>query len=241
MVIMVTARERYVVEYYEKNYVSVLREWIDEETRIHGKFLAAYVKGKTLDFGCGPSMHFNALFMANASSIDGIDAVPENIAFTRQKIASFNPNEYRVVEEFMRKMKDDYSLEQQLRKIGRLIVADFTKPLPKVLEKSSYDCVVSTYSIGCVKTVTQYQAALKNAFELLKSGGFLLCLNTDGRNTNNIIPEMTCQGIDQGAALLTRYAKKIGFRDITKEKVKIAQSPDTMYKYSSLLLTTAKR
>ncbi|MDO8660528.1 MAG: hypothetical protein Q7K43_01440, partial [Candidatus Woesearchaeota archaeon] len=58
---------------------------------------------------------------------------------------------------------------------------------------------------------------------------------------NKLILEMTYRGINQSPDLLKNYAPKIGFRSIKTKKVKITQSPDAMYKYSNLLLSTAKK
>lgn len=239
-------RRDYVAEYYERNYRSVLHNGVDTETKLSGEFLATHVKGKTLDFGCGPSIQFNALFMPFATRIDGIDIVPENIAFARREIAHFRPEQYKVVEEYMRKSCKikHYSALSQIKKIKRLIVADFTKALPPGLKKGSYDCVVSTYSIGCVRTMGEYKSAIQNLFDLLRSGGTMLCLNTDGQNRNAIIPEISYQGLAAGNEshdLLEHCAREIGFQRIVTQKKTIQQDADAMYKYSSLFFTSAKK
>ncbi len=239
-----TPRQKYVLEYYNRNYQSVVGDGLDTETRVYANFLAKRVKGKTLDFGCGPSLHFNALFMAKATSIDGIDVVPENIAFTKKKIKSFKPDKYLVINHFMHSIDKNYSLTKQIKKIDKVLLADFTKPLPKTLKAGGYDCVVSTFSLGCVKAVKQYEAAIRNIHKLLKKGGIMLVLNTNGKNRNKIIPEITYQGLDLGNenhSYLQRYAKKLGFKDIKTITRKIPKDRDAMYKYNALLLTYAKK
>jgi len=239
-------QEDYVADYYQKNYDSILRDGLDDETKAHGAFLAAHVRGMTLDFGCGPSVHFNALFMPHAMTIDGIDVVPENIAFARTRMKAFRPERYRIIEDYVRCLGagSTYSSVRQISKIRKLIMADFTKPLPRALRKKSYDCVVSTYSLGCVKTIDEFRAALQNMYDLLAPGGTMLCLNTNGKNRNAIVPEMTYQGLDAANddhRMLTREAKAIGFKNISTEEKRICQGVDAMYRYSTLFFTSARK
>ena len=72
---MTNAKEKYIENYMSEEYSS-----LDTENIFVGKLLFHNTKGKVLDFGCGPSLPYWAMFMQNASSIDGFDVLPENIA-----------------------------------------------------------------------------------------------------------------------------------------------------------------
>ncbi len=241
----ITKRQKYIQEYYERNYGYALINGLDEEIKAYGNFLITNIKGKTLDFGCGPSIHFNALFMPNATLIDGIDITPENITFTKAKIKSFAPESYKKIEGFIRKSGiKKYSTSKQIRKIRHLIVSDFTKKIPRILKPKSYDSVVSTFSIGCLRTVEGYESAIKNMFNLTKKGGRIIILNTNGMNANQIVPEITYNGLElanKSHTYLQNYLKKLGCKNVRTKTVRIEPNLDEMYKHSKLFLTHAEK
>lgn len=240
-------RKKYVKEYFENNYQCVIDDKeVDDELKFYGNILAKNVYGKVLDIGCGCSFHFNALFYPYATEIDGIDIVPENISFTKDKIKKFNSKHFKFLEKYVREQTGclTYSVKEQIEKINKIEVGDFSAKNLFPERRGNYNSIISTYSLGCVKTEKQYAEALSNVYRLLKPNGLFIHLGTNGKNTNSIIPEITWNGLktnNDGSRLLEKLSRKIGFREYKIFEKEIEQDKDSMYHYNKIFVTIIKK
>ena len=105
-------------------------------------------------------------------------------------------------------------------------------------ENNYFDTVISLYSLGVLKNKTELESAIKNIARVLKSGGKLLHINTNGENSNDVLPEYTWQGLSQTAEILTPILKDAGFKNIAAKETKI-EAAEGMYKYNVIVLLSA--
>lgn len=180
---MKTKVERYITRYLMEEYGK-----LNAENVFVGKFLFKHVNGKTLDFGCGPSLLYWTLFMKKATLIDAFDIVPENILHIRKSLAMkrksavyYDVGNY--IETKMLGNKTPKFVTAGFAKINKLEVADMLKPLP--FQKSFYDCVTEIGCIGCVSTHEELVTAVKNIYACLKVGGKVVIINWTGKRNKN--------------------------------------------------------
>lgn len=221
---------------YVKEYINQYKgEFIDQEVKYFGKFLFHHVRGRVLDLGCGPTLHIWTFFMIQAKRIEGIDVVHESLKVFKDEIKHLG--EYKAYEEMIKHDLLDslYKLENQIAKISRMRILDFTKPLP--LPHNSYDVAIFTYSLGCVKNIEELDVAIKNAYDVLKTNGLLIIINTNGTNSSLIIPEYTWQGIPQKPSIFINHIKSNGFISPRLYTKKVNNSG--LYKYNQVYIITA--
>lgn len=229
----------YVKQYYEKCHGDGS---VDKEIEEVGKFLAENVKGKVLDCGCGPVPQLWAICMPSATEIHAIDLPKESIDFVKNQIATkekwyktfFSYQE--IVENIKGKLPDKYILNQ-IDKIKSVQQADMTKSLP--FPENYFDMILSLYSLGVLRSEQELDKAIRNISKVLKKGGKLLHINTDGKNSNSILPEYTWQGLSQTIELIEPYLVKYGFDNVKVRKIPLKTSSNSMYKYNNLFLLSA--
>ncbi|MDO8628690.1 MAG: class I SAM-dependent methyltransferase [Nanoarchaeota archaeon] len=215
---------------------------VDQEILTTGKFLAQNVQGKTLDCGCGPVPQLWALCMPRATEIHAIDLPKESIIFVQKKLKEKNRwwKKFTSYKEFLEevegKLPSNY-IPQQINKLKSVQQADMTKHLP--FPDKSFDTVISLYSLGVLKNEKVLEQAIQEIFRVLKKGGKLLHINTNGRNSNLILPEYTWQGLPQQTNLLTSLLRKKGFSTIRLKTKDIGQH--TAYIYNKISLLSAIR
>ncbi|MFH0840366.1 MAG: class I SAM-dependent methyltransferase [bacterium] len=226
-------RKEYVLNYYQKQY----HEYginPDQEIRDIGKILFENVKGKTLDFGCGPALHFWGFFMKDATIIDGMDITPENIEFLQKYIKNINLDEYRGLELYISDLaKNQFSLFEQMKKIRKVLVGDFTKQIEGI--DNDYDTIVAPFSIGCVKNIKDYNKAIFNMQKHLKPGGKAILFGTTGNDISEIIPEYQFQGVKNNADVLRKIFNNY-YRDVTIEEIKVNVEDNSMFLYPSIVI-----
>ncbi len=235
-----TRREEYVKEYYE----SCMGEGqVDKEVEAVGLFLADNVKGKVLDCGCGPVPQVWAICMPDATEIAAIDLPQESIDFVKRKLVEkkdwymkFYPYQ-KLIESAKGNLSSSYILNQ-VDKVKTVQQADMTKNIP--FEDGHFDTVVSLYSLGVLRNEEELDNAIINMARVLKKGGKLLHVNTDGKNANSILPEYTWRGLPQASEILTPFLEKHGFSSITIKKVPLKDyEGERMYKYDAISLLSA--
>lgn len=227
-------RERYVSDYYESQFHQHGVN-LDHEIKVVGKFLLENIKGKTLDFGCGPALHFWGFFMVDSTIIDGIDITPENIGFLHSYLKKINLEEYSGVQKYIQELLKDpsFRLSKQLKKIRNILVRDFTKDLKGI--EHDYDTIVAPFSIGCVKTIEEYENAIQNMVKHLRKNGKALFLGTTGTSSSSIIPDYCYQGVKNNSETLKKIFN-IYFQDVTVEEVELEKEETDMFPYSTLIL-----
>lgn len=229
-------------EYVEKYYKSYASGDVDQEIKATGTFLIENTKGKVLDCGCGPVPQLWSIFMPNMEGLYAIDLPQESIDFAKDKIAHVNEwhkdfNEYqKVVEEKIGSLPDDYVIKQ-VSQIQSVQQADMTKNLP--FPQDYFDTVISLYSLGCLKNEEELKTAIQNINRVLKPGGVLLHINTNGENKNDALPAYTWNGLSQSSLLIEDYLTKEGFTDITRKEVVLNSNSNGMYKYDTISLLRA--
>lgn len=216
------SRSAFVREYHDNLYRG---EELDEEMRLVARFLAANVRGKTLDFGCGPALYFWACFMPDATRIDGIDLAPESIGFLRSVALS----------EGLYPAARACDPMAQFAKVGKIVQADFTKEI--ALEKD-YETIVAPYSIGCVATVDEYRAAIENLERHLRPGGIALFIGTTGTNASEDLPEYCYRGV-RNSLEMTREEFARLFGAVEFEQIALEQAEGAMFPHSALILGKA--
>ncbi len=230
-------REKYVLEYYENQFHKHGIN-LHDEIKIVGKFLLENVKGKTLDFGCGPALHFWGFFMESATTLDGIDITPENVEFLNSYIKTIDLEQYKGVQKCMRELLDNpsFELSDQLRKIRKISIQDFTKSMNGI--DRDYDTIVAPFSIGCVKNLEEYTNAIQNMSEHLKSGGKAIFLGTTGASSSDVIPDYCYQGVRNNPKTLGDIFKQY-FTHVSISEIELEKEETDMFDYSALILLTA--
>lgn len=228
----------YVKEYYDKNYGN---GDIDKEIEAVGKFLVNNARGKVLDCGCGPVPQIWAICMPEAKEIYAIDLPKESIEFVKEQLktkGAWNKNfisYQRIVEAEKGKLLDNYILNQ-INKLVSIRQADMTKPLP--FPEQYFDTIVSLYSLGVLRDEVELNNAMQNISKILKRGGKLLHINTNGKNKNDILPEYTWRGLSQMPEKIISLLQKHDFIDIKVKKCKI-NTGNGMYAYNNIYLISA--
>ena len=234
---MTKSRKDYVDRYYDLFGDGS----VDLEIKAVGDFLVRNVYGKTLDCGCGPVPQIWAICMPNATEIHATDVAKESVDFIKSKLENTDEwygkfsNYQTIVEEVVGPLPKDYILNQ-VKKIKSFQVADMTASLP--FENNYFDTAISLYSLGVLKNEIELKSAIRNIAGVLKSGGQLLHINTNGENSNDTLPEYTWQGLSQTAETLTPMLEKAGFKNIITKKVRIKEAKG-MYKYDTIVLLSA--
>jgi SAM-dependent methyltransferase len=235
-------RQDYVKEYFDKNYASGRT---DKEVKVVGKFLAENVKGKALDCGCGPVPQIWAICMPKVKEIYAIDLPKESIKFVKKELKqrkkySREFKSYKeIAEKIVGKLPKDYIINQ-INKIKSVKQADMSKKIP--FDDNSFDIVMSIFSLGCLKNVKELKKAIKEISRVLKKGGKFLHINTNGKNSNEDLPEYTWRGLPQMSEILIPYLKKAGFSEVKLRKIKLnhnSSSYYSMYKYNQISLLSA--
>ena len=229
-------RKEYILNYYKSQFHKHGIN-LNHEIKVVGKFLLENVKGKTLDFGCGPAIHFWDFFMKNATTLDGIDITSENIEFLSSYLKEINLEEYVGVEEFIQETLNDpsFNISVQLKKIRKLMVRDFTKDIDGI--EYDYDTIVAPFSIGCVKTPEEYEKAIQNMAKHLKENGKALFIGTNGTSSCDIIPEYCHQGVKNRVDVLGAIFKKY-FYDVKTLEVELEKDESDMFPYSSIMMVS---
>ncbi len=235
-------RENYVKEYFDNNYGDGK---VDEEVEIIGKFLTENARGKVLDCGCGPVPQVWAICMPFATEIHAIDLAKESIAFVKNEIKNKekylkNFRDYKkIAEKIVGKLPKDYILKQ-INKIKSIQRADMSKKIP--FPNNYFDSVMAIFSLGVLKDELELNTAIREIFRVLKKGGKLLHMNTNGKNKNDILPEYTYRGLPQLSEILFPYLKKAGFGNISLSKFRLKENKIvSMYKYDELSFLIATK
>ncbi len=235
-----TPRENYVKKYFKENYGDGKT---DEEIEIVGKFLAENARGEVLDCGCGPVPQVWAICMPFATEIHAIDLAKESIAFVRNEIKNKekylkNFKDYKkIAEKITGKLAKDYILKQ-INKIKSVQKADMSKKIP--FPNNYFDSVMAIFSLGVLKNKSELNTSIEEIFRVLKRGGKFLYINTNGKNSNNILPEYTYRGLPQLSTIILPYLKKAGFEEISIKKFKLKENKkDSMYKYDEISFLSA--
>jgi len=229
-----TKVEQYIERYMKDEYGSP-----NHENIFVGNFLFHHTYGKVLDFGCGPSMLFWAMFMQKVSYIDGFDILPENIAYLKEILAgNRKATAYNQIANYIQahllKQKATGLIEQCIGKIGRLEVADMLKPLH--FPKNSYDCVTEIGCIGCVNTNDELIVAVKNMYACLKIGGRAIFINwIDRKNTKK--EEVSC--FDGTVDISKEIFKKIFEQACFKKTKLFCKKTDASSEYKAIIYGTA--
>ncbi len=230
-------RKEYVQWYYDLHLGDIEPSG---ETDVVGRFLAKNVFGKVLDCGCGPVPQIWSICMPKAKEIHAIDVFKESIYFVNKKLKNKqkwynNLIDYqKIVESVSGKLPKVYILKQ-VNKLKSVKKADMTKKIP--FKDHYFDTAISLYSLGVLKDETALDSALKEISRVLKKGGKLLHINTNGRNSNNILPEYTWKGLSQTTKLLESKLKRLGFIKIKIKETNV-ESEGT-YRYDKIHLLSA--
>ncbi len=228
--------DRYIKEEYGS---------ITPETAFVGKLLFNNVKGKVLDFGCGPSLLYWAMFMQNATSIDAFDILSENIEYLKNLLVkSKKPEIYYKLADWLLthglaanpySKKDKSLVMDAFKKIGKLKVANILKSLPF---KKKYDYVTEIGCIGCVNSESELLIAVKNMYARLKKDGSALFVNWLARRTDIAEEVPQFDGMAPiSIAIFKKVFKKAGFRNIKLAYKK--NKADTGF--ATIIYGTAKR
>lgn len=230
------------IEYVEQYYnLYASGEEMDAEMEATGGFLVKWAKGRVLDCGCGPVPQLWAIFMPAMTELHAIDLPQESIDFVNKKISTIHEwaGDFEDCKSFVESkvgtLPKEY-IATQVSKIKSVSQADMAKTLP--FHDGFFDVVLSLYSLECVKSEKELRNAITNIARVLKQGGTLLHINTDGKNKNDILPAYTWNGLDQSSALLENILKEHGFV-VSHEEVKLPHDDDRMYAYGVLTLLRA--
>jgi SAM-dependent methyltransferase len=224
----------YIKRYMREEYSS-----IDSEIRLVGRLLFDNAKGKVLDFGCGPSLLYWAMFMQKATSIDGFDIVPENIGYLKALISrKRKPQIYGRLASYVQtellRGKEEGLVEECFAKVKGLKVGNILRPAPF---EGRYDTVTEIGCIGCVDTEAELLRAAGNMHTCLRKGGTAVFVNWSERRTAR--PEEVPQfdgPIPITKALFGRTFAKAGFHD-----VKLAYKRNgPAYEFGTIIYGTAK-
>jgi len=229
-------RKKYVLNYYNSQFHQHGIN-LHHEIRVIGKFLLENVRGKTLDFGCGPALHFWGFFMNNTTILDGIDITPENIEFLNSYTRSINLKEYEGIQKYIQELlqNSSFRLSDQLKKIRKILIRDFTSNLDGI--DNDYDTIVAPFSIGCVKNPLEYEKAIQNMSQHLNKGGKAIFFGTTGTSSCNIIPEYCYQGVKNNSKIIKKIFNKY-FIDVNIQEVELEKEKSDMFPYSALILVT---
>jgi SAM-dependent methyltransferase len=230
-----------------KGYVKKYYDWyaegtVEKEVTTVALFLAKKTYGRVLDCGCGPVPQIWAICMPCATEIRAIDLPKESISFVKSQLRQkekWYKKFYayqKVVEKEKGKLPSDYILSQ-IAKLKSVQQADMTKPLP--FPSNYFDTAISLYSLGVLKSEKELDHAVKNISRVLKPGGILLHINTDGQNSNLIVPEYSWNGLPQVSGILLPSLEKYGFTKIKVRKITLSNKRDNMYKYGAISLLSA--
>ncbi|MES2225834.1 MAG: class I SAM-dependent methyltransferase [Patescibacteria group bacterium] len=231
-------------EYVQRYYESYSNGHVDEEIRATGTFLAQSVEGVVLDCGCGPVPQLWAIFMPHATEIQAVDLPEESISFVEEKLRTVEEwygdfEEYKKeVETLEGLLPEDYILKQ-IQKIKGVQQADMSASLP--FSDGYFDTVISLYSLGCLKDAAELERAITHIDRVLKPGGKLLHINTDGHNKNETVPAYTWNGIDQSSKEIERLLTARGFTDMHTAEQKLPADTSGMYAYSAITLFSATK
>lgn len=231
-------KEDYVKEYFDGNYGDGKA---DEEIGIVGKFLAENVGSKVLDCGCGPVPQIWAICMPKATEIHAIDLPKESIEFVKNELKhkdryAENFKDYqKIAEKVAGKLPSDYILKQ-IEKIKSVQQGDMSVKIP--FKYNSFDVVASIFSLGCLNNEMELSSAINEILRVLKNKGKFLHINTNGRNSNNILPEYTWRGLSQSSEIIIPHLEKAGFSDISIKKFKLKENK-SMYNYNEIHLISA--
>jgi SAM-dependent methyltransferase len=228
-------------EYIDKYYNLYAYGEVDAEMEATGGFLIDQAKGRVLDCGCGPVPQLWTIFMPAMTELYAIDLPQESIDFVNKKISTIHEwagdfEGYKsFVESRVGALPEDY-ISTQVSKIKSVSQADMVKALP--FDDWFFDTVISLYSLECLKNEKELRDTIANIKRILKPGGTLLHINTNGENKNNVLPAYTWNGLNQSSTLLRELLEEQKFL-ITCEEVKLPQNDDSMYKYSKIYLMRA--
>lgn len=230
-------RKEYVEWYYGLHSCP-----LDREGKLVVDFLARNVSGKVLDCGCGPVPQIWSLCMPRATEISAIDVVEESITFVTAKLATVDQwlNEFscyvKMAESAAGILPEDYA-EKQISKITSIGVADMAKDIP--FDDSYFDTALSLYSLGVLNDEQELERAIENIARVLKRGGTLLHVNSNGENRNDVLPEYTWKGLPQAASVLKPILERHDFKDIVVSALDVESK--SAYKYDKIYLLSATK
>lgn len=231
-------------EYVQRYYDLYSSGNIDAEMITTGSFLVRNAKGRVLDCGSGPVPQLWAIFMPEATEVHAVDLPEESVSFVKQKLEAVDEwqndfSEYqRVVEQITGQQPSDY-VRTQVQKLKTIRQADMAESLP--FPDQYFDTAVSLYSLGCLKNVEELERAIENINRVLKPGGTLLHINTDGQNRNAVLPAYTWNGMDQSSDEIVRFLRERAYTDIQTSQEKLPQEASAMYKYGAVSLLLARK
>jgi SAM-dependent methyltransferase len=229
------------IDTYIERYMREEYSTITSETEFVGKLLFDNVRGRVLDFGCGPSLLYWAMFMHSAESIDGFDILPENIEYLKrilsqpEKPAIYKKLADRLQNTLLKQNRKDL-IKDCFAKINKLRSGDILKRIP--FKKGYYDTVTEVGCIGCVNTEAELTKAVSNMRSHLKTGGTAVFVNWTDRKTP--IAEEVPQFDGAVPVTKTLFAEafaKAGFRDIKLAYKKNIPSSE----FATILYGTAKK
>ncbi len=232
-------------EYVERYYKSYGTGEVDEEVKTTGAFLAENAKGVILDCGCGPVPQLWSIFMPQATEIQAIDLPEESISFVKDKLQNVEGwqhefKEYQnTVEQIVGQAFPEDYIPSQVRKLKNVQQADMATSLP--FPDEYFDTAISLYSLGCLKDPSELEQALENIKRVLKPGGKLLHINTDGENKNDILPAYTWNGMSQSSKTIVKTLEEKGFENIKVIQHQLPTGTSGMYVYSAISLLSADK
>lgn len=219
-------RQEYVKMYYELYDDGSIITHIDNDTKFVADLLIKYAKGKVLDCGCGTVPQMWSIFMPQSKLIYAIDLPKESIEFVKNKI--------KMVDEWKQRFElyAEYGNTEISKQISKLntIQSDMTDKLP--FQKSFFDTALSLYSLGTLPSENDLNKAISNISDVLKINGTFIHVNTNGYNSNEIVPEYTWRGLEQTTDIIKKYLQKNGFDIIETNSMKVDGS--SMYKYDEI-------
>ena len=228
-------RKEYVEWYYKLHSCP-----LDKEGKLVGTFLANNVSGRVLDCGCGPVPQVWALCMPRATEISAIDVVEESVAFVKANLATRNQRldkfscYAKIAESAIGNLPEDYT-DKQIDKIKSIGVADMAKHLP--FNRGYFDTVLSLYSLGVLKDKRDLEHAIENIAGVLKRGGKLLHINSNGTNRNDVLPEYTWKGLPQATSVLKPILERHNFNNIEVSTFDVKSK--SIYQYDKIYLLSA--
>lgn len=228
--------------YVEKYYDLYSSGEMDGEMEIAAKFLIENVRGVALDSGCGPVPQLWSLFMPNMTELHAVDLPQESIDFVREKMAhvgewwqNFVPYQ-KFTETIVGPLGEGYILEQ-CKKLKSVDQADMAKSLS--FSENFFDTVMSLYSLGCLASREELSSAIRNLERVLKPGGIFLHLNTNGHNTNDLLPAYTWNGLVDTTDEIEKELQQRGFLEIEVKKIPLPKDPGSMYVYDGMSMIRA--
>jgi SAM-dependent methyltransferase len=232
---------------YWREYYSSL----GHENREVGEFLLETARSlstgslKILDAGCGPTILYWTAFVPGNNEVHGFDINPSNIEGNKRRIDEvrrgvFDAGLVEAARHAIRAISATTTPEDHLadkaRQVATLSVADLSGRWP--YESEGFDLVQSCFALEALRDWPSLEAALGEAWRVLRPGGCLALVNgsqgTGWICDNQRIPTLFVTPEDMSKRLERSRLRVRSMREV--------ESRDTDWRtqgYSKLLLTSA--